>query len=143
MKNIISKIKDELQVSLRETDPENCKILAVYLFGSNVKSRAGRDSDLDLAFLLNDKDYKADPLAAVVPAYLAATSIGISLGMKTDVTILNASSLEMAYEAVTTGRCLVENDTDKRIEYEIALRGMYFDFKPFLDELRSNCVSNL
>jgi len=143
MKNIISKIKDELQVSLRETDPESCKILAVYLFGSNVTSRAGRDSDLDLAFLLNDKDYKADPLASVVPAYLTATSIGISLGMETDVTILNASSLEMAYEAVTTGKCLFENDTDKRIEYEIALSGMYFDFKPFLHELRSNCVANL
>jgi len=61
-----------------------------------VTSRAGRDSDLDLAFLLNDKDYKADPLVSVVPAYLTATSIGISLGMETDVTILNASSLEMA-----------------------------------------------
>jgi isocitrate dehydrogenase len=23
------------------------------------------------------------------------------------------------------------------LEYEIALKGMYFDFKPFLDELRS------
>ena len=143
VKDIISQIKDELQVSLRETDPENCKILAAYLFGSNVTSRAGRDSDLDLAFLLNDKDYKVDPLAAVVPAYLAATSMGTSLGMRTDVTILNASSLEMAYEAVTTGRCLFENDADKRIEYEIALSGMYFDFKPFLDELRSNCVYNL
>jgi len=143
MKDIISQIKDELRVSLKETDPESCKILAVYLFGSNLTSRAGRDSDLDLAFLLNDKDYKVDPLAAVVPAYLVATKIGISLGMETDVTILNASSLEIAYEAVTTGRCLFENDMDRRIEYEIALSGMYFDFKPFLDELRSNCVSNL
>ncbi len=43
MKNIISKIKNELQVSLRETDPENCKILAVYLFGSNVTSTVGKD----------------------------------------------------------------------------------------------------
>ncbi len=43
MKNIISKIKNELQVSLRETDPENCKILSVYLFGSNVTSKVGRD----------------------------------------------------------------------------------------------------
>ena len=70
MKNIISQIKDELQVSLRETDPESCKILAVYLFGSSMTSGAGRNSDLDLAFLLNDKGYKVDPLAAVVPAYL-------------------------------------------------------------------------
>jgi hypothetical protein len=37
---------------------------------------------------------------------------------------------------ITTGKLLYENDPDDRFEYEIALKGMYFDFKPFLDELR-------
>jgi len=117
--------------------------VAAYLFGSNANLAAGRESDLDIAFLLDEKSYRNDPLTAAAPAYLAATNLGLSLGMETDVTILNAASLEMAYEVVTTGKCLLENDADKRMVYELALRGMYFDFKPFLEELRSDCVKNL
>ena len=143
MKDILSKIINELKISLKEVDPGNRIILAVYLFGSNVDLGAGSDSDLDLAFLLNEKSYRNDPLSTVVPAYLAATSLAMSLGRETDVTILNSASLEIAYEVVSMGRCLLENETDKRMEYEIALRGMYFDFKPFLEELRFNCISNL
>jgi hypothetical protein len=63
--------------------------------------------------------------------------------METDATILNAASLGIAYEVVTTGRCLLENGADKRMAYEIALRGMYLDFKPFLEELRANCMRDL
>ena len=143
MTDIFTEIKDELEKSLRENDAGNSMVLVVYLFGSHAGAEAGRDADLDPAFPLDKKAYKLDPLDAVVPAYHGATALGISLGRETDVTILNAASLEMAYEIVTTGRCLFERDAEKRLDYEIALRGMYFDFKPFLDELRSRCISNL
>jgi len=53
------------------------------------------------------------------------------------VVILNAASVETAYQVITTGELLYEKDAADRLEYEIALKGMYFDFKPFLDELRS------
>jgi len=35
------------------------------------------------------------------------------------------------------------SDKDKKIEYEIKIRGLYFDFKPFLEELRSKTIKNL
>lgn len=143
MDDFPAQIRKKLQNSLTKIDVGNRTVVAVYLFGSNKKGYAGKNSDLDLAFLLDECAYRDDPLATVAPSYLAATSMGMSLGWKTDVTILNAASLEIAYEVVTTGKCLLENDTDKRTAYEIALRGMYFDFKPFLEELRSNCVNNL
>ena len=143
MENVPEKIRKKLRNSLKKLDNGNRTVVAVYLFGSNVRGEAGKDSDLDLAFLLDERAYKNDPLATAAPAYLAATNLGMFLRMKTDVTILNAASLEIAYEVVTTGKCLLEYDTDKRMDYEIALRGMYFDFKPFLEELRSNCVNNL
>ena len=79
-KDLLSQIRNELQISLKEVDPGNRIVLVAYLFGSNVLSGAGRESDLDLAFLLEERAYRDDPLTAVIPAYLAATRLGMSLG---------------------------------------------------------------
>jgi len=61
----------------------------------------------------------------------------LKFNKKTDVIILNSSSLEIAYEVIKTGRCLYEYDIDIRLEYEAKIRGMYFDFRPFLMDFRS------
>jgi len=144
MKDTIRNIREKLKNHLDQTDSSEHTVIAVYLFGSRaVRGDWKENSDLDLAFLLDPKAYRSDPVAAIAPAYLAATSLGTALEMETDVTILNTASLEIAYEVLTTGVCLLDNDPDKRMEYEIALKGMYFDFKPFLEELRSNCLTNL
>ena len=142
-KGILTRIQRELQIILREKSLANSAILVVYIFGSSVAGEERINSDLDLAFLLDEKAYKADPVSAVAPSYLAATKVGMKLERETDVTVLNAASLEMAYEVVTTGICLFEADLEKRLEYEAVLRGMYFDFKPFLDDIRSSCISDL
>ncbi len=143
MRNELSRTQKDLQRALKESMPPDSAILAVYLFGSHVTVQAKRSSDIDLAFLLDDKSYKADAFDAVAPAYLVAAKAGMEIGQETDVTILNASSLEMAYEVVTSGLCLFEADTDRRLEYEATVRGLYFDFSPFLHQLRSQCVANL
>ena len=69
--------------------------------------------------------------------------IGMKLGVQTDVTILNSASIEMTYEIVTLGRCVYEADIDSRVEYEARVRGMYFDFRPFLEDLRSRFLERL
>lgn len=144
MENLISQIQNELKKHLDYTESRRGTVTAVYLFGSRAApNHRGETSDLDLAFLLDSKVYGADPVTAVSPAYIAASNLGVALGLETDVTILNAASLEMAYEIITTGRCLLDNDPDKRMDYEIVLRGMYFDFKPFLERLRAGCASRL
>ena len=144
MKDLITRIKNELEIGLNNFDSVKRTVDSVYLFGSGVTPGAGKkQSDVDLAFLLDAAAYVADPVAAVAPAYLAAMNLGMSLDIETDVTILNAASLEIAYEVVTTGKCLLDNAPDKRMDYEIAIRGMYFDFKPFLEKLREGCIRNL
>jgi predicted nucleotidyltransferase len=142
-KDTISLIQEKLQRFFSQAGQSSSAITGVYIFGSTVTGRPAVTSDVDLAFLLDEDTYKADPLAASAPCYLAATKVGMEFEKKTDVTILNAASLEMAYEIVTSGLCLFAPDPEKRLEYEAALRGMYFDFKPFLDELRSNTLSHL
>ena len=128
----IQKLKEQLLDAIQPEDD----IAAVYLFGSFLKKDYANSSDVDLAFLVDEKKYVIDPVKAVSPVYIIAARIGMALDMETDVTILNAASLEIAYETMTTGKCIYDTDQDKRLEYECKIKGMYFDFMPFIMELR-------
>jgi len=139
----VANLITDLKEYVTETLADDSSVLAVYVFGSCVSETAAEEADLDLAFLVDHKAYNSNPLRAVSPAFMIATRIGMRFGKETDVTILNGSSIEMAYEVVTTGRCIHEGAPDTRLEYEAKVRGMYFDFKPFLMELRSRSLSSL
>ncbi len=114
-------------------------IKAVYLFGSVLyKERFRHNSDIDLAFLLDRSLYHKDPFMYSSPAYMAATEVGLMLNRQTDVIILNSASIETAYYAITTGTVIYDANHDNRVEYEAYLKGLYFDFRPFLKTLRSH-----
>jgi predicted nucleotidyltransferase len=138
----VSNIAKFFRKQIAETQGET-SIVSVYIFGSFLKGNAGKASDIDLAFLLDEKEYKSDPIITMSPAHLIAAHVGVEFNKVTDVTILNSSSLEIAYEVVATGKCLFEIDPDLRMEYEIKIKGMYFDFRPFLEELRAKSLAHL
>ena len=138
----VSNITKFLRKQIAEMRGET-SIVCGYLFGSILKGKAGKKSDIDLAFLLDEKAYKSDAIIAMSPAHLIAAKVGTQLDRETDVTILNSASLEIAYEVVTTGKCIFEIDPDLRMEYEIKIKGMYFDFRPFLEELRAKSLAHL
>jgi predicted nucleotidyltransferase len=140
--NRITNIADDL-IRYFNAPQVDKSVVAVYLFGSCIRDETKKASDIDLAFLLDEQAYKADPISTMSPAYLIASEIAIQFDKETDVTILNSSSLELAYEIMVTGKCIYELDSELRLDYEIKIRGMYFDFKPFLSELRLNSLSKL
>ncbi|MBW1696653.1 MAG: nucleotidyltransferase domain-containing protein [Deltaproteobacteria bacterium] len=130
-------IRQSFLNSIKKFRSDKNIILIVYLFGSSLEKNIKAASDIDFAFLLEAEEYRNDPIIASYPAYVTASNIGLKFNKKTDVIILNSSSLEIAYEVIKTGRCLYEYDIDIRLEYEAKIRGMYFDFRPFLMDLRS------
>jgi len=140
--NSVTSIIKALRKAIDMTDSQGV-IAGVYLFGSFLRGGLRIDSDIDLAFLLDEKAYKSDPIIVMSPAHLIAAKVGMQLDRETDVTILNSASLEMAYEVVTSGKCLFELDPDLRMEYDIRIKGMYFDFRPFLEKLRAKALVNL
>ena len=131
-----------LRKAIDMTDSQGV-IAVVYLFGSFLRGGLRIDSDIDLAFLLDEKAYKSDPIIAMSPAHLIAAQVGMKFDRQTDVMILNSASLELAYEVITTGKRIYEIDPDLRIEYEIKIKGMYFDFRPFLEKLRAGSLAQL
>jgi len=118
-------------------------IIAVYLFGSHANGNANDASDVDIGVYFDPLAFKKDPVRTSAPAYITAAQSGIATEKKIDVTILNTASLEIAYEVITTGILIVQNDMDKRFDFEIAIKGMYFDFRPFLETIRSKSVAAL
>jgi predicted nucleotidyltransferase len=118
-------------------------VVAVYMFGSSVRSDFKDSSDIDLAFLVDEPSYKKDPFDASAPAHMIAAEIGMAQSRETDVTVLNSASLEIAHEIISAGCCIYESDPDSRLQYELKIRGMDFDFKPFLEELRAKRIRAL
>jgi predicted nucleotidyltransferase len=114
--------------------------LVVYVFGSFACNQERATSDIDLAFLVDQAAYRMDPFEATAPAQMLAGKMGMKLDRVVDVTILNSASLEIAYDIVASGECLFEIDPDLRMQYELKVRGMYFDFKPFIAELRAKRI---
>jgi predicted nucleotidyltransferase len=113
------------------------------VFGSFARNQERPKSDIDLAFLVDQTSYRMDAFEATVPVHMIAGKLGMKLDRIVDVTILNSASLEMAYEIITTGRLLFESDVELRLQYEIKIKGMYFDFQPFLSGLRVRKMAKL
>jgi len=139
----IETISNEMGELIKNPGDDSDVILVVYLFGSVLKKKLETVSDIDFAFLLKTKEYIHDPIQSSYPAYRVALEIGLKFNKKTDVTILNSSSIEIAYEVITTGRCIYEYNMDIRFEYEAKIRGMYLDFRPFLMDLRARTIEQI
>lgn len=118
-------------------------LIAIYLFGSYAAGNSNPRSDLDLAFLYDARSYRRDPFETGASAHLFAARLAVLLDLETDVVILNSASVELAYEVATTGVCIFASDADKRLEYEALARSLYYDFKPFLDELRARRIQSI
>jgi len=138
----IASIKKCLVQYIHSEAPQG-HLLVVYVFGSFARNQERPKSDIDLAFLVDQASYRMDAFEATVPVHMIAGKMGMKLDRIVDVTILNAASLEMAYEIITTGRLLFESDVELRLQYEIKIKGMYFDFQPFLSELRVRKMAKL
>jgi len=131
------KIKKIIQESnITRSEIEEKPIIAIYLFGSYAKGKEKAKSDIDLAFIFDERFYKEDPFGALQEAELLSAQIGKTMHKAVDVVILNGSSLGFAYHAIRNGICLYESSTVDRILYEVALDNKYQDFMPFIKELR-------
>ncbi len=130
----IKKIIQESNITRSEIEKK--PIIAIYLFGSYAKGKEKAKSDIDLAFVFDERFYKEDPFRALQEAELLGTEIGKMMHKAVDVVILNGSSLSFAYYTVRNGLCLYESSTVNRILYEVALDNKYQDFMPFIKDLR-------
>lgn len=126
-------ISDEQRKSIfsqiREFFNHEEQVVFVYLHGS-LLAEAGFN-DIDLAVYL-DRDYL--PTEKGLFQYGLALSVRLDTalgnGYESDLQVLNIAPLSFQFGVVTKGELLFSRDEDQRVEFEVRVRDLYFDFLP-------------
>ncbi|GBF32278.1 nucleotidyltransferase [Desulfocucumis palustris] len=103
-------------------------VLAVYLFGSAAKNLMQKNSDIDIAVLLDEK------IKNKIQRFDLILTAGMELEKETgrsfDVVDITKVPLVLQHQILKTGQLLLENDRPARINFEVGSRRKYFDLLP-------------
>jgi len=115
-------------------------ILKVYLFGSQLKSKANKYSDIDIAVLFDDKAKKKDYTDKQIAL---ANSISEILNKEIDIIILNQASLFLKYHILKEGMKIYERPGRNEHNFEALAIMQYFDFLPIKNRIENGILSKI
>ncbi len=125
----ITTIADRIQKFFQEDSQD---IACVYLFGSEARGMARKDSDVDIAVL-----YTRTP-----PSTLEGLGLELEgdlekfLSRTVDLIVLNRAPVDLVHRVLRDGILVFERDASARIRFEVKARNEYFDLLPFLQRHR-------
>jgi uncharacterized protein len=135
MLNVSSDRMQKLRIELESES----NIVAVYRFGSSARGHATGVSDIDIGILFRSA---VDEARYFDLRLKLLTYIMEILGTeKVDVVILNQATPHLAYEVVSHGNLLLDNNPQQRAAFEADRIGRFLDFKPFL-AVQARAVKN-
>jgi len=107
------------------------EVSALYVFGSAEKNRKTRESDIDIAVIIDDSGLKKINFERFRKKYYEA-SPGFSVRL-VDIVILNTAPPFLKYQVLKTGRVLF--DKRKKLSARFTERAIteYLDYKPIED----------
>jgi len=113
-------------------------VLAVYLFGSAAKSLMHKNSDIDIAVLLDKK------MNEQIQRFDFILTAGMELeritGRPFDVVDITEAPLTLQHQILKTGQLLVENNRPARINFEVDSRRKFFDLLPLYQARDKNIL---
>jgi predicted nucleotidyltransferase len=110
---------------------DRAEVSALYLFGSTAKGKSMRESDIDIAVLLDKPELKKKDIERFRKKYYGA-SPHFSLH-PVDIVILNSSPTFLKYQVIKTGKVLFDRNRKLRVNFTERTINDYLDFKPNLD----------
>lgn len=116
-------IREALQQAVATMDDG---IVCVYLFGSQGRGDADKNSDVDVAVLFERTPPATfDGLRLDIGGMLEAR-----LRRPVDLVILNHAPADLVHRVLRDGVLIVERDRAARIRFEVKARNEYFDLAP-------------
>ncbi len=113
-------------------------VVAAYLFGSVARGDARADSDVDVAVLLAAGE-PAD--TAGYDAWFALQDdLEERLHQRVDLVAMNGAPLDLLHRVLRDGVRVVDNDPERRAEFELQVRTQYLDFLPLLLRYRQRVL---
>jgi predicted nucleotidyltransferase len=126
-KKTLKEIKEDLISFLKNRE----EVLLVYLFGSCLRGKFGKNHDIDIAILVDLKIYHT--LDVKKPygyeAEIIAELIHHLKNPLVDLTLLNKATPLLAYEVIHGGTVLLTRSEQLRIEFEISSLKRHADTK--------------
>jgi predicted nucleotidyltransferase len=110
-------------------------IVSAWLFGSVAEDRAHRESDVDIAVLLDRSRYSTAKSRFETRLRLIG-DLSSALGRQVDVIVLNDAPPQFARRILTTGRPLVVADADADHAFLRLVLSRAADLEPFLRRMR-------
>ncbi len=118
----------ELIYKLQDFLASRQEIVAAYLFGSQAEGVARRNSDIDIAVLVDEQargtfEYRL----------MLADEVERLAGTQVDLVLLRESPLLLQFQILKKGKIIFERDADRRASYEMYVLGKYYDYQRFFD----------
>ncbi len=136
IKGIIDNLKEKLPSILEERP-----VILAYLYGSTAVGNPTPLSDVDIALVTKEK---ISPLERFDLEMSLECELIDKLGISNpDVRIVNDTPIIFRGRVVTEGILLYSRDEDKRVDFEVATRMRYFDFKPVYDRMMDEFMKRL
>jgi len=107
------------------------EVSGLFVFGSSAKGRVTRESDIDIAVLVDEKKIKGRSYELLKKDYYMA-SPGFSL-QPVDIVILNTAPPFLKYQVLKTGKVLFDRNRKLRIRFTERAITEYLDYKPIED----------
>lgn len=108
------------------------EVIAAYLFGSLVRGHVHRESDVDIALLVDEGEFakldRAEPYG-----YKARMIAELGRALETDkidLVLLHQAPPLLANEVISKGKLLFSRDEEARHKFEVAAKLRYLDTKP-------------
>lgn len=106
-------------------------ILAVYLFGSQVRGTARKDSDIDIGILFDFGLSREERLEKIIS--FSGELAGI---VNVDIVDMNSADYPILYEIFDSGMLLIENDHDRRIQFQALKMSQYMDYRYYENRMQ-------
>jgi predicted nucleotidyltransferase len=110
---------------------ERDEVVSLYLFGSSARARTTKESDIDIAVLIDESGFKkTDPERFRKEYYEASPRFSLR---PVDIVILNTAPPFLKYQVLKKGRVLFERERDLRVRFTEKAINEYLDYKPIQD----------
>ncbi|MBM4140194.1 MAG: nucleotidyltransferase domain-containing protein [Nitrospira sp.] len=115
------------------------EVSALYVFGSYPKERKTKESDIDIAVLIDESKLKKKDFELLKKKYYAASP---SFSMRpVDIVILNTAPPFLKYQVLKTGRVLFDRNRKVRVRFTEKAITEYLDFK-YIEDIFLKAIAN-
>ena len=132
-------MKDKLINKLNAYFEDKSEVIAVYLFGSQVKNKTDRSSDVDIGILLDTNDRAAETEKR--NQYLV--DLANILRKEIHPIILNYAAEELMRQIFLKGKCILVRDPEKLSLFKMTMYARIADFGYYRDQMQAGLIRNI